>query len=119
MNGNSFLQKMTEGTNIVYRVTADAPEDYTAKVTGSADDGFVVTYSHEIAKTSVTASVEWDDADDKDGIRPKSVSFQLKADGENVGDAVYCECWQQLDENLGRSSGEKSRKSTYLYSRSK
>lgn len=57
-----LLAEDEEGTNIVYRVTADAPEEYTAKVTGSADDGFVVTYSHEIAKTSVTASVEWDDA---------------------------------------------------------
>lgn len=100
-----LLAEDEEGTNIVYRVTADAPEDYTAKVTGSADDGFVVTYSHEIAKTSVTASVEWDNADDKDGIRPKSVSFQLKADGENVGDAItvnagsnWTKTWEDLPE---------------------
>ena len=100
-----LLAEDEEGTNIVYRVTADAPEDYTAKVTGSADDGFVVTYSHEIAKTSVTASVEWDDADDKDGIRPKSVSFQLKVDGENVGDAItvnagsnWTKTWEDLPE---------------------
>ena len=100
-----LLAEDEEGTNIVYRVTADAPEDYTAKVTGSADDGFVVTYSHEITKTSVTASVEWDDADDKDGIRPKSVSFQLKADGENVGDAItvnagsnWTKTWEDLPE---------------------
>lgn len=100
-----LLAEDEEGTNIVYRVTADAPEEYTAKVTGSADDGFVVTYSHEIAKTSVTASVEWDDADDKDGIRPKSVSFQLKADGENVGDAItvnagsnWTKTWEDLPE---------------------
>lgn len=100
-----LLAEDEEGTNIVYRVTADAPEEYTAKVTGSADDGFVVTYSHEIAKTSVTASVTWDDADDKDGIRPKSVSFQLKADGENVGDAItvnagsnWTKTWEDLPE---------------------
>ena len=100
-----LLAEDEEGTNIVYRVTADAPKDYTAKVTGSADDGFVVTYSHESAKTSVTASVTWDDADDKDGIRPKSVSFQLKADGENVGDAIkvnagsnWTKTWEDLPE---------------------
>ena len=100
-----LLAEDEEGTNIVYRVTADAPKDYTAKVTGSADDGFVVTYSHEIAKTSVTASVTWDDADDKDGIRPKSVSFQLKADSENVGDAItvnagsnWTKTWEDLPE---------------------
>ena len=100
-----LLAEDEDGTNIVYRVTADAPEEYTAKVTGSADDGFVVTYTHEIAKTSVTASVEWDDASDKDGIRPKSVSFQLKADGENVGDAItvnagsnWTKTWEDLPE---------------------
>ena len=98
-----LLAEDEEGTNIVYRVTAEDPEDYTAKVTGSADDGFVVTYTHEIAKTSVTASVEWDDASDKDGIRPKSVSFQLKADEEKVGDAItvtadsnWTKTWEDL-----------------------
>ena len=77
-----------EGTNIVYRVTAEDPKEYTAKVTGSADDGFVVTYSHEIAKVDATANVTWDDADNQDGIRPTSVSLQLKNPDGNVGDNV-------------------------------
>ncbi|WP_373220391.1 Cna B-type domain-containing protein [Blautia obeum] len=82
-----------EGNNIVYRVKAENPEEYTAKVTGSADDGFVVTYSHEIAKVSATANVTWDDAENQDGIRPASVSLQLKSKVEggeavNVGDNV-------------------------------
>lgn len=82
-----------EGNNIVYRVKAEDPEEYTAKVTDSADDGFVVTYSHEIAKVSATANVTWDDAENQDGIRPASVSLQLKSKVEggeavNVGDNV-------------------------------
>lgn len=82
-----------EGNNIVYRVTAENPKEYTAKVSGSADDGFVVTYSHEIAKVSATANVTWDDAENQDGIRPASVSLQLKSKVEggeavNVGDNV-------------------------------
>ena len=82
-----------KGNNIVYRVKAENPEEYTAKVTGSADDGFVVTYSHEIAKVSATANVTWDDAENQDGIRPASVSLQLKSkvegeDAVNVGDNV-------------------------------
>ena len=82
-----------EGYDIVYRVKAEDPEEYTAKVTGSADDGFVVTYSHEIAKVSATANVTWDDAENQDGIRPASVSLQLKSKVEggeavNVGDNV-------------------------------
>lgn len=82
-----------EGNNIVYRVTAENPKEYTAKVSGSADDGFVVTYLHEIAKVSATANVTWDDAENQDGIRPASVSLQLKSKVEggeavNVGDNV-------------------------------
>ena len=82
-----------EGNNIVYRVTAENPKEYTAKVSGSADDGFVVTYSHEIAKVDATANVTWDDAENQDGIRPASVSLQLKSKVEggeavNVGDNV-------------------------------
>ena len=68
-----------EGNNIVYRVKAENPKEYTAKVTGSADDGFVVTYSHEIAKVSATANVTWDDAENQDGIRPASISLRLKS----------------------------------------
>ncbi len=41
----------------------------------------------------------------QDGIRPKSVSFQLKADGENVGDAItvnagrnWTKTWKDLPE---------------------
>lgn len=83
-----LLAEDEEGTNIVYRVTADAPEDYTAKVTGSADDGFVVTYSHEIAKTSVTASVTWDDAENQDGARIGAVEAELYANGEATGNKV-------------------------------
>ena len=98
-----LLAEDEEGTNIVYRVTADAPEEYTAKVTGSADDGFVVTYTHEIAKTSVTASVTWDDADDKDGIRPTDTLVQLYADGTALGDKAVIESnkeWTKTWSNL-------------------
>ena len=83
-----LLAEDEEGTNIVYRVTADAPEEYTAKVTGSADDGFVVTYTHEIAKTSVTASVTWDDAENQDGARIEAVEAELYANGEATGNKV-------------------------------
>lgn len=74
-----------DGTAIVYRLKAvDTNSAYTAKVSGNTDDGFTVTYSHETEKTSVSASAEWKDNDDQDGIRPASISVQLIADGKAV-----------------------------------
>lgn len=83
-----------DGQHISYLVTAVEDEtltanNYTAEVTRtSSDDNFVVTYKHEIEKTSITANVTWDDADNQDGIRPKELTLQLTADGEAVGDAI-------------------------------
>ena len=83
-----------DGQHISYLVTAVEDDtltanNYTAEVTrSSSDDEFVVTYKHEIEKTGITANVTWDDADNQDGIRPKEVTLQLKADGEAVGDAI-------------------------------
>lgn len=104
-----------EGNNIVYRVKAENPKEYTAKVTGSADDGFVVTYSHEIAKVSATANVTWDDAENQDGIRPENVTLQLKADGEAVGDGItvkadsegnWTKTWSNLPVNKEGAVGQ-------------
>lgn len=40
------------------------------------------------ATTEVSVTKEWDDANDKDGIRPENVSVQLYADGKPSGEAV-------------------------------
>ena len=87
------------GKAIAYTLkTTKDVEEYTSEANGTT-----LTFTHKAAVTSVTASVTWDDADDKDGIRPKSVSFQLKADGENVGDAIkvnagsnWTKTWEDL-----------------------
>ena len=83
-----------DGQHISYLVTAVEDDtltanNYTAEVTrSSSDDEFVVTYKHEIEKTGITANVTWDDAENQDGIRPDSVTLQLKADGESVGSRI-------------------------------
>jgi hypothetical protein len=57
--------------------------------TGSpAEDHGTITNKHTPEKTSVEAEKVWDDANNQDGIRPESVSVQLKADGQNKGEAV-------------------------------
>lgn len=91
---NHLASEDEDGQHISYLVTAIEDEtlkagNYTAEVTrSSSDDDFIVTYKHTIEKTNLTANVTWDDADNQDGIRPKEVTLQLKADGEAVGDGI-------------------------------
>ena len=110
-----------DGQHISYLVTAVEDDtltanNYTAEVTrSSSDDEFVVTYKHEIEKTGITANVTWDDADNQDGIRPKEVTLQLKADGEAVGDAItvkadsngnWTKTWSNLPVNKAGAVGQ-------------
>lgn len=110
-----------DGQHISYLVTAVEDDtltanNYTAEVTrSSSDDEFVVTYKHEIEKTGITANVTWDDADNQDGIRPKEVTLQLKADGEAVGDAItvkadsngnWTKTWSDLPVNKEGAVGQ-------------
>ena len=110
-----------DGQHISYLVTAVEDDtltanNYTAEVTrSSSDDEFVVTYKHEIEKTAVTANVTWDDADNQDGIRPKEVTLQLKADGEAVGDGItvkadsegnWTKTWSNLPVNKEGAVGQ-------------
>ena len=92
-----------KGNNIVYRVTAENPEGYTAKIIGSADDGFVIVYTHDTAKTELEAKVTWNDSDDQDKIRPEDVLVQLYADGNPYGDKAVIEsgkAWSRKWSNL-------------------
>ena len=92
-----------QGVAIEYTVEeVDVPEGYTAKVTGSAKKGYTVTNTHEAEVTSVTVSKVWDDADNKDGIRPSSVTVTLIADGTEVGTCTLSadNGWTYTFENL-------------------
>lgn len=110
-----------DGTAVVYRLKAvDTDSAYTAKVSGNADDSFVVTYSHETEKTSVSASAEWSDNDDQDGIRPSSISVQLVADGKATGDKVTLDAagkWSKTWTGLSKNSNGKEIVYTVEYSR--
>ena len=83
------LAVKSAGKDIAYTVEeTNVPEDYTAKVTGNAKDGFTITNSHAPATTSVSVTKAWVDGDNEDGVRPDSVTVQLKANGEPEGDVV-------------------------------
>ena len=85
------------------------PEGYVAKITGNASTGFVITNTKETGKMVIekefdiripeeepeeeemTTDIEvvkiWDDNDNKDGNRPKSITVHLYAGGEEVRSA--------------------------------
>ena len=78
-----------KGDAVEYTVVeTDVAEGYSAKVTGNAKDGFTITNSHAPATTSVSVTKAWVDGDNEDGVRPDSVTVQLKANGEPEGDVV-------------------------------
>ena len=71
---------------IEYSVTEpDVPEGYElTSITGDAETGFTVTNTHTPETTSVTVTKVWDDDNDRDGIRPASVTVKLFADGADT-----------------------------------
>ena len=73
------LEKSENGKDITYTVEEEAVEGYTTKV-----NGFNITNTYTPAKTSVQVTKKWDDADDKDGKRPTSVTITLYANGEKT-----------------------------------
>lgn len=73
------LAKYENGKEITYSIVEEQVESYSSKV-----DGYNVTNSYTPGKTSVQVTKKWNDADDKDGKRPTSVTITLFADGEKT-----------------------------------
>lgn len=73
------LAKYENGKEITYSIVEEQVESYSSKV-----DGYNVTNSYTPGKTSVQVTKKWNDADDKDGKRPTSVTITLYADGEKT-----------------------------------
>ena len=83
------LAKMAAGEEIQYTVVeSGVPTDYTSSTSGDMDTGFTITNSYAPEQTSVSVSKAWDDANNQDGIRPASVTVQLKANNVASGDPV-------------------------------
>ena len=72
------LPKYKDGAEITYTVTEDAVADYTTTI-----NGFDIKNTHVPETTSVKVTKAWADANDKDGLRPASVTVRLM-DGEQV-----------------------------------
>ena len=73
-----------EGVEVVYTIKELEVAEYKVAITGTAAAGFTVTNTHTPEVVEVSVEKVWDDADDRDGIRPDSVSVTLFADGDDV-----------------------------------
>ena len=74
------LPKYAAGQEIVYTVSEEAVAGYTSKV-----DGYNITNSYTPETVKISGQKKWDDADNQDGKRPKSVTIKIMK-GQDVVD---------------------------------
>ncbi|WP_381420284.1 Cna B-type domain-containing protein [Staphylococcus hyicus] len=94
------LPKYDNGKEVQYTVTEDHVEDYSTSI-----DGTTITNQYTPGKTSATVTKNWEDHNNQDGHRPKSIDVELLANGEATGktatlesDNDWTHTWQDLDE---------------------
>ena len=78
------LPKYEKGKEITYELKEVSVAHYTTEVTGK-DGKYTITNTHTPAKINVKGQKIWDDANDKDGIRPDSIVVKLLANGVDTG----------------------------------
>ena len=78
------LPKYEKGKEITYKLKEVSVEHYTTEVTGK-DGKYTITNTHTPAKINVKGQKIWDDANNKDGIRPDSIVVKLLANGVETG----------------------------------
>lgn len=79
------LEEFKAGKKIAYSVAeVNVPKGYTSQVAGDATRGYTVTNTHTPAVTAIPVLKVWDDADNKDGLRPHSITVRLLANGKPV-----------------------------------
>ncbi|MBQ9333397.1 MAG: Cna B-type domain-containing protein [Lachnospiraceae bacterium] len=82
--GFTELPKYKNGARIAYTVTEDEVEGYSTVITGDVNNVnpyFTITNSYTPGKVAVSGGKVWNDDDDKDGLRPDSITVRLLADG--------------------------------------
>ncbi len=78
------LDKYANGKEIVYTVTENAVDGYTANIASDQTNVFTITNTHEVEKISITGTKTWDDANNQDGKRPDSITVRLLANSTEV-----------------------------------
>ena len=82
------LPKYEKGEEIEYTWTEASVDGYELTDTKVEEYLTTLTNTHEPEVTKVDVTKVWTDADDKDGIRPDSVTINLLADGKDTGASV-------------------------------
>lgn len=81
----SNLLLKAKGKEIQYQVKeVGTVKGYTSTVDDSNKGNVVITNSHTPEVTEVAVKKIWDDADNKDGLRPEKITVRLLADGQEV-----------------------------------
>lgn len=78
------LPKYEKGKEITYVLKEVSVEHYTTEVT-EKDGKYTITNTHTPAKINVKGQKIWDDANNKDGLRPDSIVVKLLANGVETG----------------------------------
>lgn len=83
------LDAKATGKAITYTVKeVTVPDGYKVTVNDKDQANIILTNKHEPAHRDVKVTKKWDDENDKDGIRPKSIRVQLYANDQKVGQEV-------------------------------
>ena len=79
------LPKYENGQEIKYTVKEVAVKEYKTTISDLKDGKYTITNKHTPLKTAVKGKKIWDDANNKDGIRPDSITVALLANGKETG----------------------------------
>ena len=82
------LPKYENGTEIKYTVKEVVVAEYKSVVTDHKDGKYTITNKHTPEKITVKGKKIWVDANNKDGIRPDSITVALLANGKETGKTV-------------------------------
>ena len=98
------LPKFKDGKEIVYTLQEENVENYSPSID---QESYTITNTHTPGKTTLSVTKQWDDQEDKDGLRPKSVKVQLYADGKKSGKVIelsaenkWTHTFADLDKNV-------------------
>ena len=79
------LPKYENGKEIKYTFKETAMTEYKATITTDKDGKYTITNEHTPEKIAVKGHKIWKDEENKDGIRPASITVKLLADGKETG----------------------------------
>ena len=105
------LNEYQAGKKIEYTIKeVSVGTGYTSTVSGNARDGFTITNSREVEKTSVAGKKTWNDQNNQDGKRPSSITINLLKNGVKAGSRTVTEAdgWKWNFENLDKYENGKA-----------